>query len=359
MEIRHVRWVVMLGAIVVASVAAACGSSGGATTTAGTTVDPLTISVPPSTVDASLPAEPSIFSIAGRPSLTLAMVRVAGMHGLLGEHGLSTRLTDASSFAELKNSLESGAVDAAVVTSDDAVRLVSAGLPIRTVLLLTAGTSNQAILGRDDLEGIPSLAGQQVAVSSGSEGELLLQGALVEQQVPPDAVQVVAAEGLGPSARLVRGDVAAAAMTGEQAAVALAADPTLQTLYTAGDYPGLISHVLVVRQAVADERPGQILAFIHGWQEFYAFDRYQQDVVIADVARLTKQDPTAVAFGLSGLSNYDLAANAVELLPGGEYFDRTIGAIVAAALVSGWIDDSIDGQALVDGSFVQAVASAR
>ena len=359
MEIRHVRWVVMLGAIVVASVAAACGSSGGATTTAGTTVDPLTISVPPSTVDASLPAEPSIFSITGRPSLTLAMVRVAGMHGLLGEQGLSTRITDAPSFTDLKSSLESGTVDAAVVSSDDAVRLASAGLPIRTVLLLTAGTSNEAILGRDDVAGIPSLAGQQVAVSPGSEGELLLQGALVEQQVPPDAVQVVAAEGLDPGAMLVRGDVAAAAMTGEQAAVALAADPTLQMLYTAGDYPGLISHVLVVRQAVADERPGQILAFIRGWQEFYAFDRYQQDVVIADVSRLTKQDPTAVAFGLSGLSIYDLAANAVELLPGGEYFDRTIGAIVAAALVSGWIDDSIDGQALVDGSFVQAVASAR
>ena len=359
MEIRHVRWVVMLGAIVVASVAAACGSSGGATTTASTTVDPLTISVPPSTVDASLPAEPSIFSIAGRPSLTLAMVRVAGMHGLLGEQGLSTRITDAPSFTDLKSSLESGTIDAAVVSSDDAVRLASAGLPIQTVLLLTAGTSNQAILGRDDVAGIASLAGQQVAVSPGSEGELLLQGALVEQQVPPGAVQVVAAEGLGPSARLVRGEVAAAAMTGEQAAVALAADPTLQTLYTAGDYPGLISHVLVVRQAVADERPGQIVAFIRGWQEFYAFDRYQQDVVIADVARLTKQDPTAVAFGLSGLSNYDLAANAVELLPGGEYFDRTIGAIVAAALVSDWIDDLIDGQALVEGSFVQAVATAR
>jgi|APGre2960657468_1045069.scaffolds.fasta_scaffold37102_1 NitT/TauT family transport system substrate-binding protein len=359
MEIRHVRWAVLLGAIVVASIAAACGGSGSATTTTGTMVDPLTVSVPPSTVDASLPAEPGIFSIAGRPSLTLAMVRVAGMHGLLGEQGLSTRLTDASSFEDLKSSLESGAVDAAVVTSDDAVRLVSAGLPIRTVLLLTAGTSNQVIMGRDDLEGIASLAGQQVAVSLESEGELLLQGALVEQQVPPDAVQVVAAEGLGPSARLVRGDVAAAAMTGEQAAVALAADPTLQTLYTAGDYPGLISHVLVVRQAVADERPGQIVAFIRGWQEFYAFSRDQPDVVIEDVARLTKQDSTAVAFSLSGLSSYDLAANAVELLPGGEYFDRTIGAIVAAALVSGWIEDSIDGQALVEGSFVQAVATAR
>ena len=359
MEIRHVRWAVLLGAVVVASIAAACGGSGGAMTTAGSTVDPLTISVPPSPIDASLPAEPGIFSVTGLPSLTLAMVRVAGIHGLLGEQGLSTRTTDASSFEDLKSSLGSGAVDAAVVSSDDAVRLASAGLPIRTVLLLTAGTSNPAIMGRDDLAGIASLAGQQVAVSPGSEGELLLQGALVEQQVPPDAVQVVAAEGLGPSARLVRGDVAAAAMTGEQAAVALAVDPTLQTLYTAGDYPGLISHVLVVRQAVADERPGQILAFIRGWQEFYAFDRYQEDVVIADVARLTKQDSTAVAFGLLGLSIYDLSANAVELLPGGEYFDRTIGAIVAAVLVAGWIDDSIDGQALVEGSFVQAVATAR
>jgi hypothetical protein len=88
-------------------------------------------------------------------------------------------------------------------------------------------------------------------------------------------------------------------------------------------------------------------------------NRDQADVVSADIAAVMHLDPTAVAADLAGLSLYDLAANAVELLPGGEYFDQTIGVIVAAEQAAGTITEVIKGQELIDGSFVQAVASAR
>jgi len=359
MRIRDVRWPVLIGVFAVALMSAACGGSGGATTTADATVDPLTITVPPSPIDASLPVEPGIFRVVGRPSTTLGLLRVAGMQGLLGQQGLSARITEVATSSTVSSELQDGTVDAAVVASDEAVRLASSGVPIRIVMLLTAGTSSHAILARTDVADIPGLAGQDVAVSQGSEGELLVQGALAADDIPSSTVRVVPANSLDPGLMLVRGEVAAAAVTATQAEAAIAADPTLQVLYTAGDYPGLISHVLVVRQDVAAQRPGQILAFVRGWQALYAFDRDQQDIVIADVAGVTDTDLTTAAVDLAGLSLYDLAANAVELLPGGEYFDQTIGVVVAAAQAAGWITDPIDGQQLIDGSFVQAVASAR
>ena len=350
----------MLVVVAVAMAAVACGGgSGGATTTADTAVDPLTVTVPPSTVDANLPVEPGIFRVVGRPSMTLGLLRVAGMHGLLGQQGLSTRITEVPTASDVSSELLDGTVDAAIVASDEAVRLDSSGLPLRTVMLLTAGTSNYQILARADVTDVPGLAGADVAVSPGSEGELLVQGALVADQVPSSKVRVVPASSTDPGLMLVRGEVAAAAVTATQAEVALAADPTLHVLYTAGDYPGLVSQVLVVRQDVADQRPGQILAFVRSWQALYGFNRDQQDIVIADVAKVTDADPAIAAVDLAGLSLYDLAANAVELLPGGEYFDQTIGVIVVAAQAAGWITEPIDGQQLIDGSFVQAVASAR
>ena len=349
----------MMVVVAVALAAVACGGSGGATTTADTAVDPLTITVPPSKIDPNLPVEPGIFRVVGRPSMTLGLLRVAGMHGLLGQQGLSTRITEVPTASAVGSELQDGTVDAAIVASDEAVRLASSELPIRTVMLLTAGTSNYQILARADVADIPGLAGADVAVSPGSEGELLVQGALVADQVPSSKVRVVPASSTDPGLMLVRGEVAAAAVTATQAEVALAADPTLHVLYTAGDYPGLVSQVLVVRQDVADQRPGQILAFVRSWQALYGFNRDQQDIVIADVAKVTDADPAIAAVDLAGLSLYDLAANAVELLPGGEYFDQTIGVIVAATQAAGWITESIDGQQLIDGSFVQAVASAR
>jgi NitT/TauT family transport system substrate-binding protein len=215
------------------------------------------------------------------------------------------------------------------------------------------------ILAKADIADVPGLAGQRVAVATGSEGELLLRGAMAENQMAPSSVQIVSSHTTGPGALLASGAVAAAALTGAQAAAAVATDPTLHPLYTAGDHPGLISRVLVVRETTTDQRPGQILAFIRGWQALYMSNRDQADVVSADIAAVMHLDPTAVAADLAGLSLYDLAANAVELLPGGEYYDQTIDVIVAAEQAAGTITEVIKGQELIDGSFVQAVASAR
>lgn len=359
MRIRDARWVVLVAAIAVALVAAACGGSDGATTTAGETVNSLTVTVPALKVDASLPPEAGILRIVGRPSTTLVLIRVAGRQGLLGKQGLSARLLEEPALALIGRRLQTGQVDAAVVSSEDAVRLASSGVPLRIVMLLTAGTSNQAILARADIEGIAGLVGQRVAVDMESAGDVVLQGALVDNGVAADQLNIVPADGFDPGGMLVRGEVVGAAVSGLQAAAAVAADPTLQTLYTAGDHPGLISHVLVASPDTIAERPGQLLAFVRGWQAFYAVDRDQQELVGADATMFSGVSLAATMFDLAGLSVYDLAANAVELLPGGEYFDQTIGMIVEAALAAGWIAGPLDGQRLIDGSFVQAVASAR
>jgi NitT/TauT family transport system substrate-binding protein len=143
------------------------------------------------------------------------------------------------------------------------------------------------------------------------------------------------------------------------AAEAVATDPELTPIATAGDEPGLLSRVLVVREETARSRPGQVLAFIRVWQDVYTFERDNPDLVAAGIAARGDVPIEDVAADLAGNALYDVPANAVDLLPGGEYYDQTLREIDAAATAAGWLAAPVDPRALIDGAFAQVVASAR
>ena len=137
------------------------------------------------------------------------------------------------------------------------------------------------------------------------------------------------------------------------------ADSTIAPIATAGDQPGLLSRVLVVRDETVQTRPGQLLAFVRAWQDLYLYERDNPDVIAAGVAAMRHAPVEDVTAELGGIALYDVSANAVNLLPGGEYFDRTLTQIDAAASAAGWLDAPVDVQPLIDGAVAQAVASAR
>ncbi len=338
---------------------AGCGSSGGATTSGETVVDPLTETVPPSRINAALTPEAGIFRLVGAPSFALRLVRVAAARGFVGSEGLSLRIRDVSSAKAVATALETGTADAAVVSSAEALELVAQGIPLRIVLLMTSSASELSILSTEAVSDIAGLTGLRVAVTPGSEADLLLRGALAESGMEPGSVTIVPTVGIDPGAMLTRGEVDAAVVSHQQSTAALLRDPTLRTLYAAGDHPGFISRVLVVRDSILYSKPGQILAMVRSWRDVYGFARDQRDVLIADLAAHGKQDPVATTSDFDGLTLYDIEANAVDLLPGGEYYDATIIEIETALVEAGRVNGLDNLKALVDGAFAQAVASAR
>lgn len=351
-------WVI---AVCVAATAllAACGSSGGQQSNPSDLPDPLTVMIPPSTLDASLPAEPVIFQLAIDRTTAGGLWRVAAAQGYFGREGLSARIQQLPRLDQISTALAAEAIDGAVVSTDQALLLAEQGLPIHIVLLLTSSTDGAVILARSDVHDIPGLIGKRIAYRPESGGELLLRVALREGNVVPAAVQRIPTELVDPGDLLVRGTVDAAVVSGAEAIRVQKIDPTLETLYTAGDLPGLLSQVLVVRDSVAQNRPGQMLALVRTWQSLYQLNNQQFEFVVRDLAALQKSSPEQVAVELSGVMIYDVAANAVGLLPGGEYYDTTIRTIRTVANEAGVIRGTIDPQSLIDGSFAQAVASAR
>lgn len=344
--------------IAVAALVAACGSTSTAATDAAS-IDPLTETVPVSTIPADTPVEPGIFRLTGQPSPAFDLVRSAAALGYVGREGLSMRTRVVASDDDVLAALRSGSADAAVVSSDQALSLASRGARIRIVLLLTTVTSGEVILARSELGGIAGLVGRRVAYAAGGEGELLLRGTLTAADVPVTQVQLVRSGGRDPGALLLGGSVDAAVDDGVQAVAAQTADASIVSIATAGDQPGLLSQVLIVSDRAAETRPGQLLAFNRAWQELYRYERDNPEVVSAGIAALRHEPALDVAAELDGIALYDVAANAVDLLPGGEYFDRTLVQIDAAASAAGWLAAPVDVRALIDGSFAQAVAIAR
>ncbi|MGI9188015.1 MAG: ABC transporter substrate-binding protein [Gaiellales bacterium] len=352
------RMVLAMACIGVAALAAACGSSNDAATDAAS-IDPLTETVPVSTIPADTPPEPGIFRLTGQPSLAFDLVRAGAALGIAGREGLSMRIRPAASDDSVLAALRSGEADAAVVSSDEALALASRGADLRIVLLLTTVTSGEAVLARADVGDVTGLVGRGVAYAAGTDGELLLRGVLAANDVPVTQVQLVRSGGRSPSTLLLDGSVDAAVTDGVRVLDTQAADPSLVSIATAGDEPGLLSRVLVVREEAVRTRPGQLLAFVRAWQALYDVERDDPEAVAASIAALQAVPVEDVTAELEGSALYDVPANAVDLLPGGQYFDQTLRQIDAAASAAGWLAAPVDPRALIDGAFAQAVASAR
>ena len=342
--------------VTVAAVVAACGSTGGAATDADS-INPLTATVPASTLPAETPVEPGIFRVTGEQSLAYDLVRLGASLGFVGAEGLSMRMASAASEDEVLEALRTGEADAAVVSSEQALAFASQGLELRIVLLLTTVTSGELILADPAITDVPELVGRRVAFAADTRGELLLRGTLAAQDVPVTEVALVDTGGLNPALSLVTGAADAATVDAVQGAAASTVAPEPVALVTAGDQPGLLSHVLIVRAATAATQPGQLLAFTRAWQVLYLYERDAVEEIAGGISRRRAVDIEVVLAELAGSEVYDVPANGVELFLGGQYYDYTLRRIRAAATAAGWLDGPVDERALIDGVFAQTIAS--
>ena len=350
---RTRRAALAIGALLACGLAACGGTSSGRTEV---TVDPLTVTVPASTIPADTPVEPGVFQLVGATSTTYDLVRSGAALGEFAREGLAVRIRDVASDEAAATALRAGEADGAVLPVHVAFTLASSGTPVRIVLLLTSPTSAEQIVARSGIDDVAGLVGARVAHERAGDGELLLRAALAAAEVPATGVSFAASA--DPGALVLDGAADAAVVSAARAADLAAADPAIHPIATAGDQPGLLARALVVREDVVADLPGQVLAFVRAWQDVYLVERDDPEAMAALIAGRTHEPVADVAAALVGLGLYDVPANAVELLPGGEFYDRTARAIGAAATASGRLESPVDETTLIDGAFVQSVASA-
>lgn len=349
-----------LALVVLAMLVAACGGVD-TSTVAAERVEP-DITVPPETIDVATPPESGVLRLGVTGTPGSALLRFGVREGAFAGQGLSLRLAAMRDDAATEEALAVGELDGAAVGTEAAIAMRARGVDIRVVLLLDQSTTADVILAGPEIGEPAALAGRRVAYVPGSRGEMLLRAALGEAGLDVDAIEPVAVVGEEPSALLERGEVDAAVVSEPDASRLLepVADdaPEIRIVFASGDVPGVLAEVLVVREEVIAERPGQLLALVRGWSATIETVRdLDDDVGHTALADLIDGDADATVARLAGTIFYDVEASAVELLPGGRYYDVTVERASAIAVETDVIEEPVAPDAFLDGGFARAIAS--
>ena len=275
---------------------------------------------------------------------------IAADQGLFEKHGLQAELIDFVQDTEVNAAFAAGEMDAANLATHTAVKLFANGVDLSIVLLEDASYAADAIIAGEGIASVTDLAGKTVAYEEGSTSDLLLNYALSQNGMSLADINPAPMPAADAGATMLAGSVDVAVTYEPYIAAAMGEDPGIKLLYTAGERPGLISDVLAVSGAFAQENPDAVRALLQVWDEAVAFYNANPDQAKAIIAAAVGSSPEELATAFDGVRFYDLAQNREAL--SGE-FAGTVEDVANVSQSIGLIDAIPDLGALVNTSFLQ------
>jgi len=274
---------------------------------------------------------------------------IAQDQGMFEKHGLQAELIDFVQDTEVNAAFAAGEMDAANLATHTAIKLFANGVDLRVVLLEDASYEADAIIAGAGIDAIADLAGKTVAYEEGSTSDLLLNYALAENGMSLADINTAPMPASDAGATMIAGQVEVAVTYEPYIAAAIAANPEIKLLYTAGERPGLISDVLAVPAKFLDEQPDAARALMQVWGEAMTFYNENPDEAKAIISAAVGSSPEELQTAFDGVRFFDLAQNQEQL--SGE-FAGTISDVADVALSIGLIDEVPDLSAMVDASFL-------
>ncbi len=275
---------------------------------------------------------------------------IAKEKNLFEKYGLEAELIDFLEDKEVNAAFASGNMEAANLATHTAIKLFSVGVDLKLVLLEDVSTSADAILAGEDIKSIADLKGKQVAYEEGTTSDLLLNYALMQNDMTLEDINAVPMPASDAGTALMTSKVPAAVTYEPYISEALKENAKLKALYKAEELPGLISDVLVISGKFAKEQPEAAKALLKVWGE--ALDLYNKDNKAgqAIIAEAVGSAPEDLVTAFDGVEFYDLAANQEDLT--GDFAD-TIKDVAEVSLAIGLFEEIPDLTKLVDASFLK------
>jgi NitT/TauT family transport system substrate-binding protein len=304
-----------------------------------------------------IPAKPEAggIKIGLEPWLGYGQWHVAAKKGLFKANGLDdVELVNFTQDADLNGALASGKLDAANVATHTAMAMAAAGLPIKIVLLLDASMTADAILTNGTVNSIAELKGQSVAFEEGTTSDILINYALAKNGMSIADINKVPMPAADAGTALIAGRVPVAVTYEPYITLAKNQSSKVKLLFGAGEDPGLISDVLVVREEFLAQKPGQIAALVKSWDQALTFYRGNETEGRAIISEAVGAKPEELATAFDGVKYFSLAENKSQLQ--GDYLHTVVPDVKAAATKAGLLTKDIDVAKLIDGRFVAAVA---
>jgi NitT/TauT family transport system substrate-binding protein len=323
---------------------------------AGTTGLALSVAARRAMAD-GIPATPEAGSvkIGLEPWLGYGQWHIAAKKGFFKAVGLDdVELVNFTQDADLNGALASGKLDASNIATHTSMAMAAAGLPIKIVLLLDVSMTADAMLSNGDVNSVAELKGKSVAYEEGTTSDILLNYALAKNGMTIADITKVPMPAADAGTALIAGRVPVAVTYEPYISLAKAQSPKVKLIASAGEDPGLISDVLVVREEFLAQKPGQVAALIKAWDQALSFYRANETEGRAIISEAVGAKPDELATAFDGVKYYSLAENKSHLQ--GDYMTTVMPDVKAAATKAGLLTKDIDVTKLIDGRFVAAVA---
>ncbi|WP_423820687.1 ABC transporter substrate-binding protein [Salinisphaera sp. SPP-AMP-43] len=307
------------------------------------------------TVDQSTPAESGAFKVGVEPWLGYGLWHVAKAEKLYSDNGLDQ--VGVVNFAEDKDinaALASGHLDGASIALHTAMRMRAAGVPIRIVALLDVSEQADEVIADKRVESLADLKGKRIAFEEGTTSDILLRTALKSVGLDYSDIQPVPMPAASAGSALISGRVPAAATYEPYLTTAREKVPSAHVLYAAADDPGLISDVLVVRDDVLKNRPGQVLAMIKSWNQALEYYRGHTGAAQKIIADAVGAKPDSLTSAFDGLQYYGTADSHQAFH--GAFMSKTYGDVAEAASAAGFLKKPVSADTLIDARFVDALS---
>ena len=305
-------------------------------------------------LSADIKPESGTLKLGVQPWLGYGQWYVAEDQGLFKANGLNkVELINFNEDKDMNAALASGRIDAGNLATHTAMAMVAAGLPVKIVLLLDQSTSADALIADASVKTLADLKGKSVAYEEGTTSDILLHSALAKAGMSLADVKPVPMPASSAGSALLAGQVPAAVTYEPYLSAAARQGANIHTLYQGSDDAGLISDVLVVREDVLKQRPGQVLALLKSWDAAYTHFQAQPEQGRAIIAKGVGADVGELDSAFAGVQFYSLADNQRELQ--GSFVGDTWQHIIKAAGNAGILPQPIDPEQILDTRFVDTL----
>jgi NitT/TauT family transport system substrate-binding protein len=300
--------------------------------------------------------EPGDIKMGIEPWLGYGQWHIAGKKGLFKQAGLdSVEIVNFTTDADINAALAAGQLQCGNIATHTAMNFIAAGLPLKIVALLDVSKTADAMISDGSVTAVKDLKGKQVAYEEGTTSDILLNYALGQNGMTVADIQKVPMPAADAGAALIAGKVPVAVTYEPYLTLAMQQNPKVKMIYTAGENPGLISDVFVVREEFLKDKPGQIVALLKAWDLALADYRKDTPGGRAIIAQAVGAKPEELGTAFDGVVYYSIAENKSEL--NGSFAKKVIPEVHAAARKANILQKDVDLTQAIDGRFVDAATS--
>ena len=238
-----------------------------------------------------------------------APLYIADELGYFEDEGLDVELVVMKGTTEMRAALAGARVDAVTTSIDTALRSRAAGTPARVALALDRSSGADGLVARAPSDTVSGLRGASVAVQPDTPSHFFLLYLLDRAGVPPADVKLVEMDSADAGAAFSAGQVPAAVTWEPWLSQALKQEGT-HLLASTKDLPNVILDVLLVRDAMLDERASDVERLRRCW--FRAVDyvvRHPDEAAKLVATERYGVEPAVFLDMISGLEYLDAARN--------------------------------------------------